>query len=54
LPSADPEQILEAYYPVGLFGFAHAAFDYQFINNPAYNRQPGPVSIFTLQLHPKY
>jgi high affinity Mn2+ porin len=54
LPNAGPEQILETYYRVGLFGFAHVAFDYQFINNPAYNRQRGPVSIFTLQLHLKY
>jgi high affinity Mn2+ porin len=54
LPNAGPEQILETYYRVGLFGFAHVAFDYQFINNPAYNRQREPVSIFTLQLHLKY
>jgi len=25
--------------------------DYQFINHPAYNRDRGPVSIFTLQWH---
>jgi high affinity Mn2+ porin len=54
LPDAGPEQILETYYRLGVFGFAHIAFDYQFIANPAYNRQRGPVSIFTLQLHLKY
>jgi len=54
LPNAGPEQILEAYYRAGVFGFAHVALDYQFINNPAYNRERGPVSIFTLQLHLQY
>jgi hypothetical protein len=43
-----PEQILEAYYRVAVFSFAHFAFDYQFINHPAYR---GPVSVFALQLH---
>jgi high affinity Mn2+ porin len=51
LPNAGPEQILEAYYRVAVFSFAHVAFDYQFINHPAYNRDRGPVSIFGLQLH---
>src|SRR5215831_8811419 len=51
LPNAGPEQILETYYRVALFSFAHAAFHYQFINHPAYNRDRGPVSIFGLQLH---
>ena len=51
LPNAGPEQILETYYRVALFNFAHAAFHYQFINHPAYNRDRGPVSIFGLQLH---
>jgi high affinity Mn2+ porin len=51
LPNAGPEQILETYYRVAILGFAHVAFDYQFINNPAYNRDRGPVSIFSLQLH---
>jgi high affinity Mn2+ porin len=36
LPDAGPEQILETYYRIGVFGFAHVAVDYQFINNPAY------------------
>jgi high affinity Mn2+ porin len=54
LPNAGPEQILEAYYRVAVLSFAHFAFDYQFINNPAYNRDRGPVSIFALQLHLQY
>jgi len=51
LPNAGPEQILEAYYRIAVFDFARVAFDYQFINHPAYNRDRGPVSIFGLQLH---
>jgi len=51
LPNAGPEQILEAYYSVGLSSFAHFTADYQFINNPAYNRNRGPVSVFGLRLH---
>jgi high affinity Mn2+ porin len=51
LPNAGPEQILETFYRVGVFGWAHFGFDYQFIKNPAYNRDRGPVSIFTLQWH---
>jgi high affinity Mn2+ porin len=54
LPNAGPEQILEAYYRAALFSFAHVAFDYQFINHPAYNRDRGPVSIFGLQLHLRF
>ena len=48
LPNAGPEQILEAYYRVAVFSFADFAFDYQFINHPAYNRDRGPVSVFGL------
>ncbi|MGA8548901.1 MAG: carbohydrate porin, partial [Stellaceae bacterium] len=54
LPNAGPEQILEAYYRVAAFSFAYITADYQFINNPAYNRDRGPVSIFALQLHVQY
>jgi len=54
LPNAGPEQILEAYYRVAVFSFAHFTADYQFINHPAYNRDRGPVSIFGLRLHLQY
>ena len=36
------------------FSFALFAFDYQFINHPAYNRDRGSVSVFALQLHLQY
>jgi high affinity Mn2+ porin len=54
LPNAGPEQILEAYYRFPLTSFAHFTAGYQFINHPAYNRDRGPVSVFSLQLHLQY
>jgi high affinity Mn2+ porin len=54
LPEAGPEQILETYYSVAVLSFAHVTADYQFINNPAYNRQRGPVSVFGLRLHAQF
>ena len=54
LPAAGPEQILETYYSFAAFGFAKVTADYQFVNNPAYNRQRGPVSVFALRLHAQF
>lgn len=54
LPSAGPEQIIETYYSLALFGFASLSADYQFIRNPAYNQQRGPVSVFAMRLHVEY
>jgi high affinity Mn2+ porin len=54
LPNAGPEQILETYYSLAAFSFAHVTADYQFINNPAYNRDRGPVSVFGLRLHVQF
>jgi high affinity Mn2+ porin len=51
LPNAGLEQILEAYYSIPVFSFAHLTADYQFVNNPAYNRNRGPVSVFGLRTH---
>jgi high affinity Mn2+ porin len=51
LPNAGPEQILETYYNLAIISFAHFTADYQFINNPGYNRDRGPVSVFSLRLH---
>jgi high affinity Mn2+ porin len=54
LPNAGPEQILEAYYSIPIFSFAHMTLDYQFVNNPAYNRDRGPVSIFGMRFHVEF
>jgi high affinity Mn2+ porin len=54
LPMAGPEQIIETYYSYSALSFAKITGDYQFINNPAYNRQRGPVSVFALRLHTEF
>ena len=54
LPEAGPEQIIETYYSVPVLHYAHLTADYQFLNNPAYNRQRGPVSVFLLRLHAQF
>ncbi len=45
------EEFLEAYYDFQVWKTIHAALDYQFITNPAYNRDRGPVSVFAFRLH---
>jgi high affinity Mn2+ porin len=54
LPMAGPEQILETYYSFAAFSFAKLTGDYQLVNNPGYNRQRGPVSVFALRLHTEF
>ena len=49
-----PEQILEAYYAYNLNKWATLTFDYQFIVNPGYNADRGPVSIFSGRLHAEF
>jgi high affinity Mn2+ porin len=51
---AGPEQIIETYYSFAAFSFAKVTGDYQFVNNPGYNRQRGPVSAFALRLHAEF
>ncbi len=50
LPHPGPEQIVETYYalPVSYFKLT---LDYQFIVNPAYNEDRGPVSVLSARLH---
>ncbi len=45
------EKTLEAYYDVQIWKTVHASVDYQFITDPAFNRDRGPVSIFGGRLH---
>jgi high affinity Mn2+ porin len=49
-----PERIVEVNYNISVFSGARLTFDYQFIANPAYNRDRGPVSIFGLRAHLEY
>lgn len=51
LPHEGSERVLETYYSVPVSKLAHASFDYQFFENPAFNRDRGPVSVFSLRLH---
>src|ERR1700731_305673 len=51
LPHPGLEQILEAYYSYSLPQSWKVTFDYQYIVNPAYNRDRGPVSVFGTRLH---
>jgi high affinity Mn2+ porin len=45
------EKIIEAYYDVQLRKWLHVALDYQFVADPAYNSDRGPVSVFGARLH---
>jgi len=54
LPDSGLEQILEAYYSYALTASTRLSFDYQFIINPAYNVDRGPVSVFSGRLHAQF
>jgi high affinity Mn2+ porin len=45
------EKILETYYDVAIWKTIHAAVDYQFITDPAFNRDRGPVSVIGARMH---
>ena len=49
-----PETIFETYYSFAVVKAAQLSVDYQFIDNPAYNRDRGPVSVFSLRAHVQY
>jgi high affinity Mn2+ porin len=51
LPHYGAEMIVEAYYSAQLFPQLAASLDYQFIANPAYNEDRGPVSVIGARLH---
>ena len=46
-----PEEILEIYYDLTIIRGISLAFDYQWVNHPAYNEDRGPVSILSGRLH---
>ncbi len=45
------EDIAEAYYSAALWDHIGATFDVQFVENPAYNADRGPVPVLGLRLH---
>jgi high affinity Mn2+ porin len=49
-----PEEIVEAYYSWKINRWSALTFDYQFINNPSYNADRGPVSVFSARAHAEF
>ena len=48
------EKILETYYDFQIWKTVHATVDYQFISDPAFNRDRGPISVFGVRLHSEF
>jgi high affinity Mn2+ porin len=51
LPRPRAEQIVETYYRCAAVQWAQLTLDYQYIVNPAYNSDRGPVSVVALRVH---
>jgi high affinity Mn2+ porin len=45
------EKVFETYYDFQIWKTLHAALDYQFISDPAYNLARGPVSVLGARVH---
>jgi high affinity Mn2+ porin len=54
LPHYAVETAVELYYALRPLSFATVTVDYQFVANPAYNADRGPVSVFALRVHLQY
>jgi len=53
LPHPGLEKIIETYYEFPVFAM-RMTLDYQFIVNPAYNRDRGPASVIGMRLHAEF
>ena len=51
LPHPGPEGIAETYYSYAVSNSTHLTADYQFVANPGYNEDRGPVNIFSGRFH---
>ncbi len=51
LPHPAAEQILETYYGLAPWQWLQVTADYQWVRNPAYNTDRGPVSIVGVRVH---
>jgi high affinity Mn2+ porin len=49
-----PEKVLEAYYAWAVYKNTTLTLDYQFLLDPAYNADRGPVSIFAARVHTEF
>jgi high affinity Mn2+ porin len=54
LPHPGLEQIIETYYSLPLASDWRVSADYQFVANPAYNQDRGPVSAIAARLHAQF
>ena len=54
LPNPGLEKIFETYYSYALSRDTRLSFDYQFIANPAYNTDRGPVNTFAGRFHAQF
>lgn len=48
------ERIAETYYNARLSDFFWLTFDYQFVTNPGYNKDRGPVNVFAIRGHVEF
>ena len=53
LPNPGTERIVEMYYSLPVSSW-RLTFDYQFIDNPAYNQDRGPVSVIATRLRRQF
>jgi high affinity Mn2+ porin len=51
LPNPGLEQVIETYYSYALTSWSRVSVDYQFILNPGYNTDRGPVNVFAGRFH---
>jgi high affinity Mn2+ porin len=54
LPDPSSERIFETYYALRVAEPFTVSLDYQYLVNPAYNRDRGPVSLFAARLHAEF
>ena len=54
LPNAGQERVAETSYAVSITKHVTITADYQYVTNPAYNRDRGPVSIIGARLHGEF
>jgi high affinity Mn2+ porin len=54
LPHYGPEAILETWYSAAVVKPVWLTVGYQYFETPAYNRDRGPVNVFTVRLHAQY
>jgi high affinity Mn2+ porin len=54
LPHPGAEQIVETYYSLEALSWLHVSLDYQWVKNPGYNTDRGPVSIVAVRVHAQF